>query len=75
MPLLIAYIGTAFLTAFLGRKTKLGFFWIFVLALLLTPITPILGFLIKRALLKRSLRKAQRLVAAHEAKLRGRAEL
>ena len=66
-PMLIfLYVALSFVVAFLGARGRLGYFWTFILSLLVTPLVVLLLHLVDRKWTKRRLRKARELIAKHE---------
>ena len=66
MIVLLIYVFLCFIVAFLGIGGRLGYFWTFVIALLLTPLSVLMGHLIRRTSYRARLGDAKKIVAEHE---------
>ena len=66
MIFLVIYVFLCLIVASLGIGGKLGYFWTFLIALLLTPLSVLIGHLIRRTSYRARLADAKKIVAAHE---------
>lgn len=66
MILLAIYVFLCLIVASLGIGGKLGYFWTFLIALLLTPLSVLIGHMIRRTSYRARLADAKKTIAQHE---------
>lgn len=66
MIFLVIYAFLCLVVASLGIGGRIGYFWTFLIALLLTPLSVLIGHLIRRTSYRARLADAKKIVAAHE---------
>lgn len=69
MILLAIYVFLCLVVALLGIGGRLGYFWTFLIALLLTPLSVLFGHMIRRASYRARLSDAKKIVAEHERRM------
>jgi len=66
MVFLLIYIFLCLVVATLGIGGRLGYFWTFLIALLLTPFSVLIGHMIRRISYRARLADAKKIVDEHE---------
>ena len=66
MIFLMIYVFLCLVVSALGIGGRLGYFWTFLIALLLTPLSVLIGHMIRRTSYRARLADARKVVAEHK---------